>query len=109
MQGRIQPWSLGRATWKEMGVWGRSPQENFTRPRPSDSRKTWETPFLLQQTGGNLVLSQSATLFTSEAANHIASLNNRNNRGLDVTDDHEDCKQTSSQLLAPEPPTLKST
>ena len=30
-----------------MEFWGRSPQENFSRPRPSDSRKTWETPLLL--------------------------------------------------------------
>ena len=30
-----------------MGVWGRSPQENFSRSRPSDSRKTLETPLLL--------------------------------------------------------------
>ena len=61
------------------------------------------------KTGGNLVLSQSATLFISETTNHIASLNNRNNRGLDVTDDEHRCKQISSQLLAAKPLTLKST
>ena len=60
-------------------------------------------------TGGNLVLSQSATLFMSETTNHIASLNNRNNRGLDVTHDEHRCKQISSQLLAAKPLTLKST
>ena len=41
--------------------------------------------------------------------NHIASLNNMNNRGLDVTDDEHRCKHISSQLLAAKPLTLKST
>ena len=60
-------------------------------------------------TGWNLVLSQSATLFMSETTNHIAPLNDRNNRGLDVTYDEHRCKQISSQLLAAKPLTLKPT
>ena len=63
---------------------------------------------MMESTGWNLVLSQSATLFISETANHIASLNNRNNRGLDVTDDQHRCKHISSQLLAAKPLTQKS-
>ena len=59
-------------------------------------------------TQGNLVLNQSATLFMSETTNHIASLKNRNNRGLDVTDDEHRCKHIS-QVLAAKPRTLKST
>ena len=58
-------------------------------------------------TGGNLVLSQSATLFISEKTNHIATLNNENNRGLDVTYDGHKCKHISSQLFAAKPLTLK--
>ena len=65
--------------------------------------------FLAKQTGGNLVLSQSATLCISETTNHIASLNNRNNRGLDVKYDEHRCKRISSQLLAAKLLTLKST
>ena len=42
-QGRRQPEKTG--VDKHEGIWGRSPQENFLRPRPSDSRKTWEAPW----------------------------------------------------------------
>ena len=47
----------------------------------------------------NLVMSQSRTLFISETANHVASLNNRKNRGLDVTNDQHRCKHISEEGL----------
>ena len=65
--------------------------------------------FILYNRGGDLVLSQSATMFMLKTTNRIASLNNRNNRGLDVTYDEPRCKHISLQLPAAKPLTLKST
>ena len=42
VEGQPGPWSDNRI-WPCLGVWG-SPQKNML-PRPSDSRKTGETPF----------------------------------------------------------------
>ena len=37
----------GPLTEGDLGVWGRSPQENFSKPRPSNSLRTWMTPLLV--------------------------------------------------------------
>ena len=43
----LEHWSCYALKTKPMGVWGRSPQENYAQPHPIDAWKRGVTPFLV--------------------------------------------------------------